>query len=110
MLRLIQGAVVQSSLNSVFSAWIGVNELNGALSFASDPERTLSYVPTWVSPTDATKKCVTVLASNGDWEASECNDSSSDQATLCRIPPMDEFGYNLGTGKYRSKETCVHFI
>ena len=84
---------------SVAGAWIGVNELNGALSFASNPEGTLSYIPTWASPTNATKKCVAILAGKGEWEALECKDSGRNQTTLCRVPNFDEFGYNLETGK-----------
>ena len=96
---------------SVASAWIGVNELNGALSFVSNPERNLSYVPTWFIPTDATKKCVTVTVRDVErqfstkehggwaWEAFECQDSGISHTTLCRVPPFDEFGYNLETGK-----------
>ena len=89
-----------ATYNSVTRAWIGVNELNGPLTFVSNPERILSYAPTWVisESADATKKCVTILASNGEWEALECKDSKSNQATLCRVPPFDEYGYNLETG------------
>ena len=46
------------------------------------------------------KKCVTIHASNGEWEALECKDSGSNQTTLCRVPPLDEFDYNLETGKF----------
>ena len=93
--------------HSVTSAWLGVNELNGVLSFVSNPERTISYAPTWTSPTDATKKCVTILASNGNWEALECKDSDRLRATLCRVPPLDKFGYNLETGsKFHFVSKC----
>ena len=91
------------SINSVPSAWIGVNELNGAsLSFVSNPDGNLNYSPTWASPTDATKKCVTVSASNGGWSALECQGSGSNQATLCRIPLVDEGGYNVETSEFIS--------
>ena len=92
---------------SVTSAWIGVNALNGPHSFVSDPEGTLSYVPTWAGATDAAKKCVSVLAGSGEWEALECKGSGSNKRTLSRIPPMDESGYNLETGKINQKETCI---
>ena len=92
------------SINSVSSAWIGVNELNGAsLSFVSNPDGTLTYSPTWASPTDATKKCVTVSDTNGEWSALECKDSDSSQASLCRIPLVDGAGYNVDTSEFISR-------
>ena len=112
-IRLIIGTDLHSSFNSVTNAWIGVNDLNGALSFLSDPGRTLSptlsFVPNWVSITDATKKCVTILASNGGWEALECKDSGNMRTTLCRLPPIDQSGYK-DNGKYIKKDLYFTFI
>ena len=100
---MIKRLLLWLAINSVSSAWIGVNELNGApLSFVSNPDGTLTYSPTWASPTDATKKCVTVSASNGEWSALDCQGSPSNQATLCRIPLVDGAGYNVDTSEFIS--------
>ena len=87
------------------SAWLGVNDIvtEGTFRELKNPRGTSSvYDPIGgTTPSaDDSKDCVVMNEADGRWENVDCVSSSTNQHdVLCRIPSINNFGYDMITGR-----------
>ena len=85
-------------------AWLGVNDLQteGTFRELKNPNGTsVVYDPIGgTTPSvDEAKDCVVMNETDGKWETVYCTNTQPAPGVLCRIPSVNNFGYDNITGK-----------
>lgn len=87
------------------SAWLGVNDIvsDGTFRELKNPRGTATvYDPVGGTSqaADDSMDCVVMHESTGEWENVVCEGGTGIPGVVCRIPSVDNFGYDSsGTGR-----------